>query len=597
MTLQIVFALLAHSDPQLVARLALTMTETGHRIVVHYDAKASDRAFDLLRAALGDRTDRVCFARRVRVGWGEWSVVQATLNCLDAIEAAGWEPDYVYLMSGMDYPIRSSGELEEFLRRNKGDEFIESVPSDSVKWVKSGPQRERYQYRWYFNWRDRPNLTQNMFSLQRRLGLRRRFVREMTPYLGSQWWVLTWTSLKQIMRLAREPDIVAFFKTTLVPDELFFQTLIRGLVPDFRVIGCPLTLYQFTDYGYPVVYHADHLDYLTRQRFFLARKMSSHDMSLRGLLDPYWRGDKKALAFVDEDVGLRSTDYDDWRIAHREGPPAQPLVGGVGLRWRAAARRTSRPYVVVLGTSTAELRFVYRLLSGRPNLLVHGQLYHPTEIEFAGRLETFASYDSQDVQIRDVSAFDFLMDVVRAEEKRTTCFMLRWEQGGSLIDTLMERPNARIVVLSGDPLVSFSENLAGPPPRLDAACDPDVFAQVSPAAAANRFRIFLKEFQHYVSGMDKRFSTAAGARPKGWIGRFDPHRIGPDWLNRLEHCIGAKLGATPESFEAARTAADENYRQRRLGVMRLLVEGGVDPVVFEVLRQGGGDPLMAQALL
>ena len=597
MTLQIVFALLAHSDPQLVAQLARTMTETGHRIVVHYDAKAADSAFDSLRAALGDRTDRVCFARRVRVGWGEWSVVQATLNCLETIEAAGWEPDYVYLMSGMDYPIRASEELEQFLQRNKGDEFIESVPSDSVKWVKSGPQRERYQYRWYFNWRDRPNLTQNAFSLQRRLGLRRRFVRDMTPFLGSQWWVLTWTSLKEIMRLARQPDIVAFFKTTLVPDELFFQTMIRGLVPDFRVIGCPLTLYQFTDYGYPVVYHADHLEYLTRQRFFMARKLSSHDMSLRRLLDPYWQGDKKALAFVDEDVGLRSTVYDDWRIAHREGPPAQPLVGGVGLRWKATARRTSRPYVVVLGTSTAEMRFVYRLLAGNPNLLVHGQLFHPTNIEFAGSLDTFASYDSPDIQVRDVSTFDFLMDVVRAETKRTTCFMLRLDQGGPLIDTLMGRANARLVILNGDPLVSFSENLKGPHPCIDAAFASDAVVQVSPAAATNRFRLFLKDFQHYVSEMDKRFSTAVSARPKGWIGRFDPTRIGPDWLNRLEHCIGTKIGATPEAFEAARTAAAEDYKLRRLGVMRLLVEGGVDPVVFDVLRQGGGDALMAQALL
>ena len=120
--------------------------------------------------------------------------------------------------------------------------------------------------------------------------------------------------------------------------------------------------------------------------------------------------------------------------------------------------------MVLLGTSTAELRFVYRLLSGQPNLLVHGQLFHPTDIEFAGRHETFASYDSPDVQIRDVSAFDFLMDVVRAEEKRTTCLMLRWEQGGPLVDTLMGRPNARIVILNGDPLVAFSENLAGPHP-------------------------------------------------------------------------------------------------------------------------------------
>ena len=58
MELQIVFALLAHGNPQLVAQLARTMTETGHRIVVHYDAKVADSAFDSLLAGLGDRVGR-----------------------------------------------------------------------------------------------------------------------------------------------------------------------------------------------------------------------------------------------------------------------------------------------------------------------------------------------------------------------------------------------------------------------------------------------------------------------------------------------------------------------------------------------------------
>ena len=153
------------------------------------------------------------------------------------------------------------------------------------------------------------------------------------------------------------------------------------------------------------------------------------------------------------------------------------------------------------------------------------------------------------------------------------------------------------MILNGDPLVSFSENLMGPHPQIDDAFDAAASVPVSPAAAANRFRIFLKDFHHYVSEMDKRFANAVSARPKGWIGRFDPTRIGPDWLNRLEQCVGIKTGATPEAFATACAGAAQDYRRRRLGAMTVLVEGGVDPVVFDVLQKGGGDPLMAQALL
>ena len=585
--LQIVFVLLAHNAASLVARVARTLTATGHRMVIHYDAKVPEAEFNALKASVAALGDRVRFARRVRVGWGEWSVVQATLNAVEAVAEAGWAPDYVYLMSAMDYPIRSAAELDAFLERNRGDEFIESVPSDTVKWVKSGPQRERYQYRWPFNWRERPLLTDRLFRLQRRLGLKRRFVADMVPHLGSQWWVLTWPTLQAVMEIARRPDVLAFFRTTLVPDELFFQTLVRQVVPDHRIINCPLTLYQFTDYGYPVVYHADHLDYLTRQRFFMARKLSSHDMALRDLLDPYWRGERRAKPFIDEDVGLRSTEYDDWRLAHRDGPPNRPLAGG-GERGWAANRRVAKPCFAVVGTSTAELGFAHRVLSRAANVRLHGQLFHPAAIEFADRAAAFASYGEADVEMRNMSGVDFLTDVVRAEPERSTGFLLRAEQGGSVAEELAGRPDVRLAQLGGDPLVAFSEALGGPHPALGAPFDPAALDEMPAEAAAHRFRVFLKAFHSQGGAADRRFKAAVDARPKGWAQKFDPRRIGPDWLSRLETCLGVRIDITPEALEAERVAAVEDFRARRRGVIDLLVRGGIDPVVFDVLGQGGG---------
>jgi hypothetical protein len=185
--MKLAFAMLAHGSPALATRLIRLLRSKGHFVVVHYDAKASDNDFATLNATFkGDAGVR--FARRERVGWGQWGVTQGALNCLDEIEQAGWNPTYVYHISGMDYPIRSSAQLIAFLKRNNGDEFIESVPANRVTWVKTGPQRERYEYRWWFNWRSQPNLTESFFYLQKRFGWKRRFVRDMEPYIGSQWW-------------------------------------------------------------------------------------------------------------------------------------------------------------------------------------------------------------------------------------------------------------------------------------------------------------------------------------------------------------------------------------------------------------------------
>ena len=121
-------------------------------------------------------------------------------------------------------------------------------------------------------------------------------------------------------------------------------------------------------------------------------------------------------------------------------------------------------------------------------------------------------------------------------------------------------------------------------------------ASLPAAAAANRFRVFLKEFQHHIEVTDKRFTNTMGSRPKGWMGRFDPTRIGPDWLKRLEACLGLRLAITPAEFEVERAIAAADYEARRLSVMALLTEGGIDPVVFDVLRQGGASPSIALAL-
>ena len=273
--IRLAFGLLPHGNPPDVARLVRGLAGAGHLVVVHYDLKAPARNFAQLAADLADIPD-VLFADRVRVAWGEWSIVQATLNCLLAIQRAEWRPDYVYLVSGMDYPIRPSDHLLAFLERNRGDEFIETVPADTEQWVKTGPQRERYLYRWPFNWREDKLVTELIYNFQKRLGLTRSFPEGLVPFMGSQWWVLTWGTLTSILELARLRDLVGFFRTTLVPDEMFFQTLVRHVADPDRIIDCPLTLYQFSDYGYPVVYEADHYDYLSRQNFFLAPKIGKH---------------------------------------------------------------------------------------------------------------------------------------------------------------------------------------------------------------------------------------------------------------------------------------------------------------------------------
>ena len=79
---KIAFILLCHKDPEAIILQARRLTATGDYISIHFDARAGNDKFNQITAALADNPS-VTFARkRVKCGWGEWSLVQATLGAV-----------------------------------------------------------------------------------------------------------------------------------------------------------------------------------------------------------------------------------------------------------------------------------------------------------------------------------------------------------------------------------------------------------------------------------------------------------------------------------------------------------------------------------
>lgn len=534
--MKITFLLLAHQQPRIVKRLIDALLWAGHTAVLHYDRKASDADFDFLREAFAGNPN-VRFARRVRVGWGEWSIVAATLNCIEEIEAAGWAPDYVYYASGTDYPIRPASELAAFLERNKGREFIEGVPADRVKWVKGGPQRERYQYRFYFNWRTRSRLSRHILNFQKLFGLKRPFVLGLEPFIGSQWWVLTWGTIQEIMKLARRPEVIRFFRTTLIPDELFFQTLVYNTVDKANIVARPLTLYQFTDYWVPVVFYADHTDYLLRQPFFMARKLSANNPALHDTLDACWRGEIQPAAVDDAAIGTVTPEYEAWRLARRLKEPGLPIVGHEANGWSGGLSWFNKPHFVIHGSSALELYIAQSLLSANTDLVCHGQLLHARRIEFAGGLESYAGYAVDALPVRNLSAPNFLADVMRAEKERLPGFLLRFGDGWHIPEVLFDHPTSRVLLIHGDRLLGFLDYMANS--MMTDSIDLSTLRTFSPAFIALKF----EQYQGWIANYTKLISRhLVNSKPKG-----EP--LGFSWIG--ERTFDLTAGNRPRTAKAA----------------------------------------------
>ena len=278
---RIAYILLCHKDPEAIIKQAERLTAAGDYMSIHFDASAPAEQFRAIRTALDGNPNVVFAEKRIRCGWGEWSLVQATLHAVRSAIEAFPRATHFYMLSGDCMAIKSAEYTHRFLDEHDKD-FIESFDFFESDWIKTGMKEERLIYRHFFNERARKGLFYASFNLQRRLGLTRKIPADLQIQIGSQWWCLRRRTVEWLLDfIARRRDVMRFFRTTWIPDETFFQTLVRHLVPEAEISTRTLTFLMFTDYGMPVTFYNDHYDLLLSQDYLFARKISPDALDLK----------------------------------------------------------------------------------------------------------------------------------------------------------------------------------------------------------------------------------------------------------------------------------------------------------------------------
>ncbi|MCC7321205.1 MAG: glycosyl transferase [Rubellimicrobium sp.] len=316
----IAFVLLCHKDPDAIVEQATQLTAAGDCIAIHFDARAPAAEFESIRAGLRGN-DRVTFARRrIRCGWGEWSLVEATLLAVEAAVAAFPRATHFYMVSGDCMAIKSAVHAHRYLDSADVD-HIESFDFFESGWIKTGIREERLIYRHWFNERTHKRLFYWSLDLQRRLRLKRDIPADLEVQIGSQWWCLRRSTIEAILDfIRRRPDVLRFFRTTWIPDETFFQTLVRHLVPARDIRARTLTFLMFTDYGMPVTFHNDHYDLLIGQDHLFARKISPEAKELKKRLGRLYASGRSDFRISNEGRRLFQFLTGRGRIGRRFAP-------------------------------------------------------------------------------------------------------------------------------------------------------------------------------------------------------------------------------------------------------------------------------------
>ncbi len=327
---KIAFILLCHKDPEAIIAQARQLTAAGDVVAIHFDASARSEDYEAIRKGLADNPAVAFARRRIRCGWGEWSLVEATLQAVEAAVDAFPRATHFYMVSGDCMAIKSAEFAHEYLESADVD-YIESFDYFESDWIKTGMKEERLIYRHFLNERKHKKLFYASLEVQKKLGLRRRIPEDLQIMIGSQWWCLRRRTIEMILDFVRKRrDVVRFFRTTWIPDETFFQTLVNHLVPQKEIRTRTLTFLMFTDYGMPVTFYNDHYDLLLSQDFLFARKISPEATELKKRLGALYASEGVDFDISNEGRNLYRFLAGRGRIGQRFAPRFWEVESSLG---------------------------------------------------------------------------------------------------------------------------------------------------------------------------------------------------------------------------------------------------------------------------
>lgn len=300
--MRIAYLLFVYRNPLLIGRLIGRLRSENARFFMHVDAKADIAPFETLAA-----TDVTFTQRRVRVQWAEFSGVEAILTLIETALGSGQKFDYLWLLSGSEYPIKSRESIEAFLQKNLGAEFINLIKMPNAE---AGKPLSRINTKRISS--ERP-IARLAYKALAKAGFAQRDYRDhlkgLEPYAGNTWWTLSQKACHYVLDYARNnPSVVDFFRETFAPEEMFIHTIL-GNSPFCSRVRRNLVFEDWTQRaGHPETITAAHLPIFDKERVevadvfgtgeaLMARKFSDASPGLLDELDALGKASTAVLSY------------------------------------------------------------------------------------------------------------------------------------------------------------------------------------------------------------------------------------------------------------------------------------------------------------
>ncbi len=296
--LKIVYIILAHKLPKQLVRLVKKLNTPDITFYIHVDKKTKIQVFNEMANPLKEMNN-VHFLDRTRCTWGGFGHVQATLTGIRELFTNQINFDYLFLLTGQDYPIKNNEYIQERLQSSHNKSFIDFSPipdPNARNWEDS------FIY-WHFHWGGRhiafpkknsiyaPVFKELWNFLVDKITARRKFPIGFSPFHGLAYWSLSYDCVEYIHHFfIKNIEYLKFFHHVQIPDEIIFHSVLLNSPYKNKLVNNDLRYIHFPKNSYhPEILKTNDFDKLMQSSDLFARKF---DVNVDG----------KILDIIDEKI-------------------------------------------------------------------------------------------------------------------------------------------------------------------------------------------------------------------------------------------------------------------------------------------------------
>ena len=216
----IAYFILVHRFPAQFKRMFAAIYDPASHYAVHVDENSGPELAAEIATFLAAYPNAKLLQSKPAL-WGGYSLVDAELRGMEYLLESNRDWTHFINLSGQDFPLKTQSEIRAFLNANPQTDFIRLL--DQATERPDTMHRVRQYCVEAFGW-----IFRTPFS--------RRFIKGATPYIGTQWKIVSRAFCDYACHDAVAKRFQNFYRHSFIADEGFFQTLLMNGAPHHAIV-------------------------------------------------------------------------------------------------------------------------------------------------------------------------------------------------------------------------------------------------------------------------------------------------------------------------------------------------------------------------